>query len=642
MSTPAKLEAIARLLSAVERRERLASALWGLSRVALPAGLLIAALAVGGQHLCYTHRASFAHLLWASLLPLLGVLVWAGFRPVDRRALARRVDAFYGTHDAIGNAMEFSVPGVSLCSRDERASSFAQMAIRRGIAAVEGKDPRRVVPLEVPGLRRVDLLAALLLACSFLLPVRNPAPIDSPLATAAPLAGDELEDSRGIDMALADPLREQMRGLRDAKEAVPQKVAEEILEVLDALEHGEIDRATALERLAELEEELARAELEMEAAEEEDPGILGEGMRELGEALREHEIAQDVSDALARQDPEAAEKAMKEAFDKAETDTGAREAMEQAMKDAERALGRAADEKSDTAAKLAEAERRLKRQQKRPEADPEEQERRLKKKKEDVERLQRQHEKEKAAQRELERLRRKSQQSRSGSQGGQSKQKRKDAQQQMSQGMRDAMRKASQSRKMSAARDGLEEAKSFVRRSGKQGEKDSRRKQQQKAFSKAAKGKKGKKGEPSMLIEGEVGDGPPDSVMMDGGDQPGEGEGEGEGESEGEGEGEGQSSSPGDAPGGDGIGEGSMGALGDESGLATKKRDVHVSADQGRGATRAQIIEQASQDGFANEGYRRVYQDYRGFAQDAIDNESMPPSQRRRIKRYYQMIQPRD
>ena len=37
-----------------------------------------------------------------------------------------------------------------------------------------------------------------------------------------------------------------------------------------------------------------------------------------------------------------------------------------------------------------------------------------------------------------------------------------------------------------------------------------------------------------------------------------------------------------------------------------------------------------------------VYEDYRGFAQNAMDRENLPPPQRRRIKRYFQMIQPRD
>ena len=52
------------------------------------------------------------------------------------------------------------------------------------------------------------------------------------------------------------------------------------------------------------------------------------------------------------------------------------------------------------------------------------------------------------------------------------------------------------------------------------------------------------------------------------------------------------------------------------------------------------MIETASQDGFATESYKRVYRDYKSFAQSAMDNEELPSGQRRRVKRYYQMIQP--
>ena len=134
--------------------------------------------------------------------------------------------------------------------------------------------------------------------------------------------------------------------------------------------------------------------------------------------------------------------------------------------------------------------------------------------------------------------------------------------------------------------------------------------------------------------------------MIDENGQPGEGQGEGKGQGEGEGEGQGEGQGPpqGSPSGqpGDGMGEGSEGALGEESGMDTQKKNLRVNADQGRGQTRAQIIEQASQEGFAGAGYRRVFQDYENFAQSALDSEDLPPSQRRRVKRYYQMIQPRD
>ena len=76
--------------------------------------------------------------------------------------------------------------------------------------------------------------------------------------------------------------------------------------------------------------------------------------------------------------------------------------------------------------------------------------------------------------------------------------------------------------------------------------------------------------------------------------------------------------------------------------MKTNMKNVRVKAKEGRGVSRAEVIRDASQEGFATEPYRKVYKDYRGFAQSAIDNEALPAAARRRIKRYYQLIQPRD
>ena len=93
---------------------------------------------------------------------------------------------------------------------------------------------------------------------------------------------------------------------------------------------------------------------------------------------------------------------------------------------------------------------------------------------------------------------------------------------------------------------------------------------------------------------------------------------------------------------GDGIGDGSEEALGAGDGTRRSAKDVRVDASGRRGASRAEVIRESSQSGFATESYRDVYQDYRAFAQNALDTETLPPAMRRRVKRYFQMIQPRD
>jgi len=644
---------------AVIARERMADIAWGLGAIALPAGLVVAAAAlIVARLLCLP-----VSLTWAALLPVIGVVVWASIRPRSLRAAARRLDKHYGLHDQLGHALEMADERARLGSTDPRARAFAAITLERALAKVDEVDPRAVVPMPRPAPRLLDGLALALFGVSFLVPEFCDAPANdealAPGMSIDPSAGSEEPD--GMDLALAEPLRQDLRALEAGKDA-PAKIAVAIAEVLDGLERGDLDRAAAMERLEQLDQELIEAELAMEAAEEEDPWLLGEAMRDLAEAFEKHEITEDVADALERGNPEEAEAALDKALEEAEEAGGdTKDAMDQALSDAERSLANNAERNTDTSSELAEAERRLNREKKRKpdeSEDPEERERRLKKQQDRVDQLRRQHEAEKKAREALDQLRRQAKQSRGKGGSQQQQQGRKQAQQKMSQQTGGAARKAGGARRMSSARDALEEAKSFVRRAGNQGEQGERRKKQQQSFTKAAKGQrgqgnKGKKG-PSLLVEGEVGEGQPDAMLLDEGQgQDGQGQGQDgqgqDGQGQGQdgqgqdGQGQGQQAGSAGGPGlGDGMGDGSVDPLGeDETGMDARAKNVRVDADHGRGATRAEVIRDSSQQGFASQSYRRVYSDYRAFAQSAMDNESMPPGQRRRVKRYFQLIQPR-
>jgi hypothetical protein len=151
-----------------------------------------------------------------------------------------------------------------------------------------------------------------------------------------------------------------------------------------------------------------------------------------------------------------------------------------------------------------------------------------------------------------------------------------------------------------------------------------------------------------MLVEGDIGDGDPDMIMESGdGDSQDGGDGDSQGDRRGR--------QPGRRPGRQGDGQGQAGRPGPgrrhgqrHPGPA-RRPDRHEGQDQGikvnpkkgSGATRAEIIRTASQEGFADASYRDVYQDYKNFAQSSLDSDAMPAPQRRRVKRYFQMIQPR-
>lgn len=636
MSKRPELRPIYSLLGRVQRRERAAEALAATVRVALPAGLIIAAAAVVSSRLLMT-PIDYAY---AAMAPIPLVLAYVALRRRSARATARRIDAHYRLDDRLGNAIEFAENGQKIPTDDPRTRDMAEIAIAEGAKAVSGLAARPVVQFVVPRPRMLDGLSLALLLAALLLPQREPEVIEDLRRSSTEIPElDSEEAKRGVDMTRAEPLREELRKLEGSKEEQIARIANEMLGVLADLESGKIDRAEALRRLDELEEQLHEAETAMQEKLEEDPWLLGEGMRELAEDLRQHEIMREVSEALAKQDAEEVEKELQELMDRAEAEGGdLKKELDKALEEMARSLQRSVNEKTGTQKAMEEAERDLRRQEKNPAQDPEEQERALERKKEKLEELRRQHEREQKAREQLDQLKQLSRQSQ-GNQSGSSQQKRQDAQKKLSEGAGQASQKSRESKQMGDAREALDQAKSFVQRSGQGSESENRRKQQQQRFAKAAKGQKGKDGKPAtMLVEGEVGEnGEPMGMMGEGQ----EGQGEGEGDSDGDGEGQGDGQKPGGGVG-PGIGEGSVDGLGDPSQMKVGVKNERVNAKHGKGQTRAEIIETASQEGFATESYRRVFRDYESFAQSAMDSEELPEGQRRRVKRYYQMIQPRD
>ncbi len=656
--------ALARLLRAVLRRQRIAEATALLARIALPTGLVIAALAV----LAARRLGSPLELAWLAALPVPAVLGWALLRPRSARLAARRTDACYSLADRLGNALEL---GAAPPPSDPQGAAIVGLIVAEAEELAAGLDPRPVVSLRPPALRWYDLAAFLLLALALLLPPPTPHSGDPDIAEGeAPTESVERRPPPA-ERHLLEPLRQDLKKLAQRDDAASE-LAASMLQVLDAFARGELEREAAFAQLEALDAELIAAEAALEASLDEDPGILAEGIRELSLALEAEPITENAGEHFARGEGDEGSEALEKAGAEAEAGAAESEALDRALKSAEKALAKAAANARDSASELAEAERRLRRQQKdkeqRPSDEPEEEERRLKKQKERVEELRRQHEREKAAQRSLEQLRRDAQEARSRSQqgkdgqsgqqgqqgqgaqqgGGKRSEGQKRALERLSRGAAGASKKSQGSRRLGQARDNLEDAKNFIRRSGKKGSQGDKRKEQMERFAKAAKGQgkdgdkgKGKGKGPTLLIEGDVGDGEPD-MLIEGEGQEGQGQGEGqgqEGDGQGQGEGEGQGQQGANS---DGIGDGTQDPSGgDPSGLKARARNVKVNPKHGRGATRAEVISTASQEGFASESYRDVYTDYHGFAQSALDGDEVPVGQRRQIKRYFRLIQPR-
>ncbi len=651
-SRVAQIEELARR---VERRDRIQQAV----EQSLVIGFPIACLVVASAWAAHRRLETPFELVGLASIPFLVIVLLVFLRKRSLLEGAHRIDVHYALPDTLTNALELARPK-STVGDEQSTSLFIDAVIHDALRRVGQVMPRDVVRIRPvsPGYR--GIASAMLIPLATLVPHPVEDEEDPGVHIAAvPTASDAVAGRAPADMRLAEPLRQDLKALVRGEDVAAQ-VAESIAGVLDALEQGTIDRAEALERLAELEALLDKAEQDLHASLEEDPTVLAEGLRELGEQLATHEIMENVADALRKNDADGLEEALQEAYDKAAEDASAQEQLDKALQEAEKSLGKSAGENSSTAAELAEQERRLKREQKREKENesPEERERRLKRQQERVDELRRQHEAEKRAQEALDKLRRDAKDSQSSQSGGQKQnqssqgnqgnqgQKKQQAQQSLKKNAGDQMRKASSARRLEQGRDAVDQAKRFVRHEGGGGENEERRKQQQEAFAKAARGDKQRNGgEPTMLVEGEVGEGDPTAIMEGQGSESSEGQGNGEGQGEGEGEGgEGQGDG-GEREGqgrGDGMGQGSTDPLGAEEGMDVNTKAVRVNADKGRGATRAQTIADSSQQGFATESYRRVYADYKNFAQSALDGETLPVGQRRRVKRYFQMIQPRD
>ena len=657
MTTPTP--ALDRLFAAALRRVRLADATWGLGRIALPAALVTAAIVLIAMRRFGAPEVS----LWLCAAPLPVVLLWAALRPHALRRVARRIDMHFGLDDQLGAALEFEHAPTRT---DPRTVAIVGLVRQRADALAQTLDPGPAIPLRVPPPRAIDAALPVLVALAWLVPPARAEVAETSLGAVLLAPVQQAGARAGLDLALAGPLRQSLRELTGANDE-PALAAQEILDILDALERGEIDRALALERLEELEKEIAEADAELDSELREDPAMLAEALEELGDALQQEQLTEKAGDALDRGDGDKAEQALAEAGTQAEAEVGADEQMKRALAQAEQRLGKQADEResSETAKALDEAERRLRQEEKKKPEDPEaaaEHERRLKQQRDRVEELKRKHERELATEKKVEELRRNAKQA-AQSKAGSAERKRE--LEKLGRGMKEASRTARSSQRMQGARDAVEEAKTFVRRSGQSGAGEDKRKQQFRRFDKAAKGEgkaegkdgKGKdgkgKGKSTLMVEGEVGEGKDSMGQMPGEGQDSQGQdsqgqdsqgqdsdgqdSDGDGQdSDGDGQGDGTSQSP-----GDGIGQGSQDPLADPTALGAGAKDVRVNARRGRGVSKAEILKDASQHGFATEPYRKTFEKYRDHAQSALDSDAFPAAQRRLVKRYYQMIQGR-
>jgi hypothetical protein len=95
---------------------------------------------------------------------------------------------------------------------------------------------------------------------------------------------------------------------------------------------------------------------------------------------------------------------------------------------------------------------------------------------------------------------------------------------------------------------------------------------------------------------------------------------------------------------GQGYGNGHDANLtGDRSRVAGQTHDVSAAGiDSGEGTASAEVIYGAAQRGFVGKGYKDVFTEYQSVAEQVIDKDDIPPGYRFYVRRYFQLIRPRE
>ena len=103
--------------------------------------------------------------------------------------------------------------------------------------------------------------------------------------------------------------------------------------------------------------------------------------------------------------------------------------------------------------------------------------------------------------------------------------------------------------------------------------------------------------------------------------------------------------------GGEGLGQGGEGEgvghghnpnlFGERSDTAVKTFESSVSGRMGEGDSKSRVVFSAAKKGFSSQAWGKVHQDYRDVVEDALEEQAIPRSKRRYVRRYFELIRPR-
>jgi hypothetical protein len=649
------IEQIRRLSRHAEQRIRLDRTL-SVGARALCAALVVAVADVAARKVgVVPERAAIAGLGLAGLGVLLATAAaWAWRLP--ERVGARRLDRFHALHDSFANALAFA---------DAIARTpFMDAAIEDAVAAAPTARPRLAVPIVWPRDGAVAVALAATLVAVLLLEVRGHAPLaHAKTLDPVEMAPDDLEDVK-------DFLKQVQQ--KDASSETKAAI-DEFNRLVDDIASRRLDRTEAFRRMEALQEKL----LDGTAA---DHKALEQALQSMGEELKKADLTRPAGEAISDAKLDKARDAMHELSEKMRAaakggvvDKAQLDSMREAIKKAAEQAEKRAEDLDKRRQEL--ADDILKAKAKMGDGGSDEERSLLEKKQRELERLDRQSDEQKNAGRQLDRLDRELEQA--------AEDLMKDlgaSADDLDKGAEDLNRmdeqQASQEEK-EQLRQKLQELRELMRQQGQGGKAQVVR---LKRFGRMARGQSGQSGAgqggqsgegqgQESQGQGQNGQGQQGGNGQQGQGQQGQGGGEqGNGSQAGQGgetwiigpNGEkvlmlsqGRGASSGDGNGGGGSEQGQSGArwgTGHDpklQGQATNPKmgteDTQVQgSDSGQGASRSQVILGASERGFASKGYKKVYTEYHQVAEESAAKDEIPGGYRFYVKRYFQLIRPRD
>lgn len=621
MSQPSHIARLQRAAAQTGRRLKLRRALTAGS-AALPLPLGYAAVVLGATKALSLGVAQASPWLWGTLVPAAGVLLVALRAAYVQRSPfegALALDRHHQLEDRVANALAFAQ-----LPEGER-TPLMQAAIADAADHAKKLEPGRAARIIVPRELGYSALLVLGLFGLSLLEVRTLRVVPPVVEKVQPalLSADDVELFREIGKELA----------KSSDDPQLSASARRFNQLVEDIAAHRMDRREVFDRLGALERELSEAsQLDREA--------LDDGLKELARELEKSGMTKPAAEALSEKRLADAEQALRELAEKLKRK--GHPPSKQELEKLRNALQKAS---------VAATEHNSAIEQRRAELQ-EEQQSLLKKKQQEGDKSAKTDQKLAENKRKLERL------GRDKEKADRSQQKLSELDKQLQEAARQLMQDAQ------AAGKSLESAAENVNRMGKQQMTDEQKKEMLKRLQELREvlrqqGKGGKDQMDRMQRFGERARG--GTTAPKPGGQPGNGSKQGELRlSQGSGQGpgidvpmpgqtpaagqEGDSNGSQSGVSGKGYGQGHDDKLaGDPTDLKGKAQEVTAAGvDSGQGAASAEVIYGAAERGFVGKGYQKVFTDYQTVAEQVMTQDEIPPGYRFYVRRYFQLIRPRD